>query len=116
VLIPYIDTNPLGQSYYTWKQRKFAIGTFLFGFIVLWVSMITIGTFIRGPGWRWFWPGQTWDHNRLIYEVNRDPADLFGITSNWARAFWPQPLLGIFFLGGLAVHACSTVTTKITSG
>jgi len=39
--------------------------------------MIIIGTFIRGPGWQWFWPGQTWDHNRLIYEVNRDLPDLF---------------------------------------
>src|SRR6266404_1361256 len=62
MVIPYIDTNPLGAGYYTWKQRKFEIGTFLFGFIVLWVSMIIIGTFIRGPGWQWFWPGQTWDH------------------------------------------------------
>src|SRR5712664_2734397 len=70
MVIPYIDTNPLGCGYYTWKQRNFAIGTFLFGFIILWVSMIFIGTFIRGPGWQWFWPGQTWDHNRLIYEVN----------------------------------------------
>jgi len=57
MVIPYIDTNPLGAGYYTWKQRKFEIGTFLFGFIVLWISMITIGTFIRvrvgngsGPG------------------------------------------------------------------
>src|SRR6516225_7362295 len=72
---PYIDTNPLGCGYYTWKQRKFAISTYLFGFIVLWVTMIFIGTFIRGPGWQWFWPGQTWDHNRLIYEVNRDLPD-----------------------------------------
>src|ERR1700752_5235274 len=59
MVIPYIDTNPLGAGYYTWKQRRFAIGVFLFGFIVLWVSMITIGTFIRGPGWQWFWPVQT---------------------------------------------------------
>src|SRR5260370_1118652 len=65
MVIPYIDSNPLGFGYSTWKQRKFAIGTFLFGFIILWVSMIFIGTFIRGPGWQWFWPGQTWDHNRL---------------------------------------------------
>ncbi len=99
MVIPYIDTNPLGAGYYTWKQRKFAIGTFLFGFIVLWVSMITIGTFIRGPGWQWFWPGQTWDHNRLIYEVNRDLPDLFGITSNWAK--------GIFgAAGGRRILSC----------
>ncbi len=52
--IPYMDTNPLGSGYYTWKQRKFSIGAFCFGFIVLWVAMIIIGTFIRGPGWVWF--------------------------------------------------------------
>ena len=88
MVIPYIDTNPLGSGYYTWKQRKFSIGTFLFGFIILWVAMIIIGTFIRGPGWQWFWPGQTWDHNRLIYEVNRDLPDIFGITSNMAKAIF----------------------------
>ena len=106
MVIPYIDTNPLGSGYYTWKQRKFAIGTFLFGFIVLWVSMIIIGTFIRGPGWQWFWPGQTWDHNRLIYEVNRDLPDLFGITSNWVKAIFGAVVVGGFYaLGGFALHA-----------
>src|SRR5258708_6927713 len=106
MVIPYIDTNPLGSGYYTWKQRKFAIGTFLFGFVVLWVSMIIIGTFIRGPGWQWFWPGQTWDHNRLIYEVNRDLPDLFGITSNWVKAIFGAVVVGGFYgLGGFALHA-----------
>src|ERR1700680_4513435 len=106
MVIPYIDTNPLGSGYYTWKQRKFAIGTFLFGFIILWVSMIFIGTFIRGPGWQWFWPGQTWDHNRLIYEVNRDLPDIFGITSNWGKGIFGALVVGGFFVvGGLLVHA-----------
>jgi hypothetical protein len=106
MVIPYIDTNPLGAGYYTWKQRKFAIGTFLFGFIILWVSMIFIGTFIRGPGWQWFWPGQTWDHNRLIYEVNRDLPDLFGITSNWGKGIFGALVVGGFFaIGGILVHA-----------
>jgi len=36
MVIPYIDANPLGNGYYTYKQRKFAIWTFLFGFIGLW--------------------------------------------------------------------------------
>src|SRR6266513_1081151 len=48
--IPYIDTNPLGSGYYTWKQRNYAISGFCFGFLVLWLAMIVIGTFIRGPG------------------------------------------------------------------
>jgi hypothetical protein len=103
MVIPYIDTNPLGSGYYTLKQRKFAISTFLFGFVVLWVAMIIIGTFIRGPGWQWFWPGQTWDHNRLIYEVNRDLPDIFGITSNMAKGIFGLIVVGGYYLlgGGL---------------
>jgi hypothetical protein len=104
--IPYIDTNPLGAGYYTLKQRKFSIATFCFGFLVLWVSMIIIGTFIRGPGWQWFWPGQTWDHNRLIYEVNRDLPDLFGITSNLGKGiFGAIVVVGYFAIGGFIMTA-----------
>ena len=103
--IPYIDTNPLGSGYYTWKQRKFAIGTFIFGFIILWVAMIIIGTFIRGPGWMWFWPGQYWDHNKVIYEVNRDLPDIFNITSNLGKGIFGAIAVGLYFLiGGVIIH------------
>ncbi len=106
MIIPYIDTNPLGSGYYTWKQRKFAIGTFFFGFVILWVSMIIIGTFIRGPGWQWFWPGQTWDHNRLVYAVNVDLPDLFHITSNWGKGIFGVAVVGAFYaIGGLIMHS-----------
>jgi len=104
IIIPYIDTNPLGAGYYTIKQRKFALATFGFGFLLLWVAMIIIGTFIRGPGWQWFWPGQTWDHSRLIYEVNRDLPDIFGITSNWGKGIFGAAVVGGYFAaGGLAL-------------
>ncbi|HVY62231.1 MAG TPA: cytochrome C [Planctomycetota bacterium] len=75
--IPYIDVNPKGNGYYTWSERKFAISTFLFGFLALWVVMIVIGTFIRGPGWIWFWPGQEWDPHAVVSQTNRDLPDVF---------------------------------------
>jgi len=104
--VPYIDTNPLGSGYYTIRQRRFALGTFFFGFLFLWVLMILIGTFIRGPGWQWFWPGQTWDHNRLIYEVNRDLPDLFGITSNVGKGIFGAIVVGGYYLiGGFITFA-----------
>ena len=34
----------------------------------MWILLIVIGTFIRGPGWIWFWPGQTWDHNTVVFD------------------------------------------------
>src|SRR5215475_10413048 len=109
MVIPSIDSNPLGNGYYTYKQRKFSIWTFIFGFIVLWVSMIVIGTLIRGPGWMWFWPGTTWDHNRLIFEVNRDLPDLFGIHTRI-----PKIIFGGVVVGAYAVAAtvlCHKVIT-----
>ena len=105
MVIPYIDANPLGSGYYTFKQRKFAILTFIFGFIVLWVSMIVIGTIIRGPGWMWFWPGTTWDHNRLIFEVNRDLPDLFGIKGRISKTLFGFAVVGVYFvLAGMLLH------------
>jgi len=103
--IPYIDTNPLGSGYYTWKQRKYAISGFAFGFLVLWVAMIVVGTFIRGPGWMWFWPGQTWDHSRVVYESNRDLPDVLYITSKVGKAVLGFAVLGIYtvFAGWLII-------------
>jgi hypothetical protein len=83
--IPYIDANPLGNGYYTYKQRRFSIWTFLMGFVGLWVVMIIIGTFIRGPGWMWFWPSQTWDAERVDYAVNRNLDQVFGIDGSIMR-------------------------------
>ncbi len=101
--IPYFDTNPLGNGYYTYKQRKFAILAFCFGFLVLWISMIVIGTFIRGPGWVWFWPGQTWDHNIVVYQPNKDLPDFFGVVNPWGKAVMGLAFLGAFgaITGGL---------------
>src|SRR5450432_1640230 len=111
MVIPYIDSNPLGNGYYTYKQRKFSILTFLFGFIALWVSMIVIGTIIRGPGWMWFWPGVTWDHNRLIFEVNRDLPDLFSITGRAGKAIFGAIVMGIYFVGPwIGMHKLITWT------
>jgi hypothetical protein len=100
--IPYMDANPLGNGYYTFKQRKFAILSFCFGFLILWLSMVVIGTFIRGPGWIWFWPGQTWDHNRVVFEANRDLPDIFGITSAIGKGIFGG-IVTLFYLVVTAV-------------
>src|SRR5438874_4843265 len=87
--IPYIDANPLGNGYYTYKQRKFAIWTFSIGFLGLWILMIVIGTFIRGPGWMWFWPTATWDAQRVEYAVNRNLDQIFRVNGSWLAHVMP---------------------------
>ena len=108
--IPFMDENPLGAGYYTLKQRKWSIGAFCFGFLVLWLTMIFIGTFIRWPGWMWFWPGQTWDHSRVVFEVNRDLPDLFLITSAWGKGIFGAIVVAVYYgLAGWLVHKVITL-------
>jgi hypothetical protein len=102
--IPYIDVNPLGNGYYTWRQRKFAITGYMFGFLVLWVLLAIIGTFIRGPGWMWFWPGMTWDHHRQVHEVNVNLHALVGLTDPLQQGLFG----GIVTLGFIGVASVAT--------
>ncbi len=109
MVIPYIDPNPLGNGYYTWKQRRFSVGTFCVGFLVLWLSMTIIGTLIRGPGWLWFWPGVTWDHHKVVYEVNRDLHSIFGIESVWGMGiFGFVAVVAFFAVAGGVFHKLFT--------
>ena len=47
--IPYLDFNKQGNGYYTIKQRKFAYIIFQFGFLEMWITLIVLGTLLRGP-------------------------------------------------------------------
>ncbi len=80
--IPYIDINEKGSGYYTFKERKFAILTFCFGFLAMWATLITVGTFFRGPGWNFFWPWEKWDPHYVAVLTNEDLSEYFGIPSH----------------------------------
>jgi hypothetical protein len=77
--LPYIDTNKQGNGYYTFAQRKFAMITFLFGYLVLWVMLILLGTFLRGPNWNFFGPYEYWDLHKLIPLNNVNLSDIVWI-------------------------------------
>src|SRR5262247_861316 len=70
ICIPYIDRNPKGNGYYTFKERKTEVTIFLFGFVVLWCSLIVLGTFLRGPNWNFFGPFEFWDIHKLAALTN----------------------------------------------
>jgi hypothetical protein len=98
MVIPYIDINPKGNGYYTWSERKFAISTFLVGFVGLWVGMIVIGVFLRGPGWNLFMPWDYWDPHKVVPLTNIDLPYFLGLRSpGWSMAF------GLLCVGGWLV-------------
>lgn len=95
IAIPYIDINPAGKGYYTLKERPFAIATFCFGFFVLWISLMVVGTFLRGPGWNLFAPWKAWDPHKVVPLVNVNLTYLFGIRNERSAAF-----AGFFVVAG----------------
>jgi len=128
MVFPYVDSSPFGNGYYTLKQRRFSLLMFGWGFL-MWIALIFIGTFIRGPGWIWFWPGQTWDHNAVVFDKNIDLHDW--IATSWigkplglekllasAAGPWVKGIFGLivvstfYALGGLFFHWLMTVDWK----
>jgi len=77
--IPFIDTNPRGNGYYTLHERRFAITVFLFGFIIFWLVLITIGTFLRGANWNFFGPYAYWDPHRQVPLKNINISEIFWV-------------------------------------
>ena len=97
---------------------------FGWGFL-MWIMLIFIGTFVRGPGWIWFWPGQTWDHNAVVFDKNIDLHDWIatsrvgkllhlGFLSNnpWKMLFGALVVGGFYILGGLFFHWLMNVDFK----
>jgi hypothetical protein len=108
IAIPYIDKNPKGNGYFTFKERPFAIAMFLFGFVVLWVLLIVMGTFLRGPNWNFFGPYEYWDVHKLEALVNVNVSELFWIKmlrqplpNSWFIRELPGFVLVIAYLGAM---------------
>lgn len=101
--IPYLDTNPRGNGYYTFRERPLAIVSFLFGFVVLWILLIALGTFFRGPGWEFFGPFERWDIHKVGVHTSVNLSDwVFG--GALGRAPPESPLLreapGLLLIAG----------------
>ena len=110
ICIPYIDKNPKGNGYYTFAERKAEITIFLFGFAVLWASLIVLGTFLRGPNWNFFGPFEFWDIHKLAALNNVNLSEYIwvralrtGLPSHWFIREIFGILLVLFYVFSLPV-------------
>jgi len=106
--IPFIDTNPRGNGYFTFKERRVEITIFLFGFLILWVNMVMLGTFLRGPNWNFFGPYEYWDVHKLLALNNVNLSEYIWIRGlkwklpgNMIVRELPGILLVLFYVGVL---------------
>tara|TARA_B100001750_G_scaffold238410_1_gene244874 strand:- start:65 stop:1183 length:1119 start_codon:yes stop_codon:yes gene_type:complete len=77
--IPYMDINKKGDGYYSFKERRVGYFIFMYGWLVLWVYLIIIGTFFRGPNWNFFGPFEWWDPHKLEVLNNINLSEYFWV-------------------------------------
>jgi hypothetical protein len=77
--IPFLDYNKKGNGYYTISQRPFSYLVFQVGFLELWITLIVLGTFLRGPNWNFFGPYEFWDSHKVEALNNINLSDIFWI-------------------------------------
>ncbi len=77
--IPYIDFNKKGNGYFTIEERRFSYLMFQFGFLVMWVTLIILGTFLRGPNWNFFGPYEFWDPHKVLALNNVNLSEYFWV-------------------------------------
>src|SRR6202165_688528 len=112
--IPYIDTNPKGNGYFTFRERRWEITIFLLGFIVLWCTLIALGTFLRGPNWNFFGPYEFWDVNKLVPLNNINLSEIIWIKmlKRSLPNFWlVREIFGLVIVG-LYVAALPLLLSK----
>src|SRR5215210_7767849 len=116
IAIPYIDKNPKGNGYYTFAERKVEITMFLFGFVILWSSLIVLGTFLRGPNWNFFGPFEYWDPHKLEALTNVDLSEYVwvrglgqSLPSNYLVRELPGILLVLVYVAVLPVLLAKSV-------
>jgi hypothetical protein len=63
----------------------------MFGFIVLWVSLIIMGTFLRGPNWNFFGLFENWDVHKLETLSNVNLSEYFWVKW-WGQALPENPI------------------------
>ncbi|MBI4431123.1 MAG: cytochrome C [Candidatus Omnitrophica bacterium] len=86
--IPYIDKNPKGNGYFTFVERRFAITLFLYGWLIMWVLLIIMGTFLRGPNWNFFGPYEKWSVHKVVPLVNVNLSEF--VYVKWLNTGLPK--------------------------
>ena len=101
--IPYMDTNPKGDGYYSFKERRIGIFIFMYGWLILWIFLIVIGTFFRGPNWNFFGPFEYWDPHKVVPLNNVNLSEYFWVKM--LNTGLPSNIMLREFVGFLAVFA-----------
>ncbi len=104
------------------RSGQIAVTLILVGFEAVWLFLIVVAVFFRGPNWNFFWPWEQWDAHRLVPLNHINLSEYFWLSwmgqptenMSWLRRELPGlALVGLYFLAGpvLAIGLFRTTET-----
>ena len=100
--IPYLDRNPKGSGYYSFRQRRVWVSGFLFCFWILWIQLVIFGTFLRGPNWNFFGPFEEWNVHKVVPLLNVNLSEwifIKGLGQGLPKQWFLREAPGFLILG-----------------
>ena len=117
--IPYIDKDPSTSGFYSFKARRGVISAYLFGFWILWILLIVMGTFLRGPNWNFFGPFEVWDVHKVVPLLNVNLSELIFIKwLGWGlpKQWFIRELPGILIVGAYFIVTPALLARTLLKG
>ncbi len=119
--LPYLDREAKNSGFYSFKQRRFAIIAFLFGFWILWILLIVTGTFLRGPNWNFFGPFERWDVHKLVPLLNVNLSEFifvkwlgWGLPKFWLIREFPGISIVVLYYTAVPLLLTKTVFKRLS--
>jgi hypothetical protein len=97
------------------RSGHIAVTLILVGFEAVWLFLIVVAVFLRGPNWNIFWPGEEWDPHRVMTLNRINLSEYFWVSwmgqpvenMSWlSREFPGLALISAYFLAGPVIAFC----------
>jgi hypothetical protein len=87
------------------------VSLLLIGFEMVWLFLLAVAIFLRGPDWNLYWPGEAWDPYRIVPINNVNLSTLFWThpagengERPWFIREWPGLVsLSAYFVAGAVI-------------
>jgi len=98
ILFPFLDPTQKEGEGYRFRDRPLAVTIFTSG-LFLWLVLIAMGSWFRGPNWQFYWPWESWNVEKPIPKQTTSLPVTVGIILLTSYLAAGLALPGIFFKG-----------------
>jgi hypothetical protein len=109
--IPFLTPSPAGSGSRPGRAYAVVISLLLIALEMVWLLLIAVGVFLRGPNWNIYWPDEWDEEDKLVLLNNLNLSDSYWLSEggmpgemSWAMRELPGlVLMGVYLLAGIVL-------------